>query len=254
MTDLTKLLDYYDRNARLYPALLTILPALIMVLALMPDAERIGKSLLALLVGCGALVALSNYARSRGRSVQKQLLKRWGGWPTTIFLRHSDEHLSKSTKARYHAFLRGRLGDQAIPSEELEAADSTAADERLDSCIAWLKEQTRGSQFDLLLKENASYGFRRNVLGLRSAGIAICVLSFLAPPAVQFARRHAIDDWISFLAKSYVDSAATTVTTGICLIALIAWLRVNPQWVRAAAELYATSLLACCDMFDATSR
>lgn len=248
MQEVLKLFDYYQRNARLYPALLAGLPLVVIGLVLFPanrDAiEKVGSVLAAF----GGLYWLSDIARWRGRALQDRLLRSWGGWPSTIFLRRSDGHLSPSTKERYSAFLRGRLGEAAIPTPEEELADPSAADERYGSCVEWLKEQTRGDEFALLLKENATYGFRRNLLGLKPFGVVISLGSCLAPPIVRFVVAGGNVDWPSFLLSSYSDSATTSVASAVCIGALASWLLlVRSSWVRAAADVYATTLLACCD-------
>lgn len=243
-----KLLDFYQRNARLYPALLALLSPMAVGAAILPVTDGAIKALVDIVVACGSLYLLSDIARARGRSVQVALVRTWGAMPTTIFLRHADEHLSKTTKVRYHDFFRQCLGDDAISTPEDEARDPAAADEQYDSCVAWLREQCRGNEFNLLLKENATYGFRRNMLGLRTIGIVLCACGLLVPLAVEYGKNGTREDWQALLLASYAPSPGIGVATSICLLMLLWWtLVVTPRWVRNAADIYAGSLLACSD-------
>lgn len=251
MLELMKLLDFYQRNARLYPALLALLSPVATAIAVLPAGDVAIKAITGIVVGFGSLYLLSDLARIRGRAVQVDLLKTWGGMPTTIFMRHADDHLSKPTKKRYHDFLRSRLGSDAIPSSEEEARDPGAADERYDSCVAWLREQSRGADFDLLLKENATYGFRRNMFGMRVIGLVLCACSLLAPLAVGLATKSPPSEWWAFVVASYAGTKAMMIAAAISALGLLGWIIiVTPTWVRSAADVYAESLLACCDALE----
>src|SRR2546423_272969 len=84
-TSLATLFDSYNRQARLYPALLTFFPLLAFFLLNIPSAAGAPQSLVGLAISCGALFFLADYARSRGKRLEQELLIDWGGWPTTIF-------------------------------------------------------------------------------------------------------------------------------------------------------------------------
>lgn len=95
MTDLLKLIfDAYSRQARLYPALLTLVPPLTLIAALWPDLLTLTSlpGLVGFTAAFGVLYALASFARSRGKQVEKRLLKVWGAWPTT-YLAASSKHV-----------------------------------------------------------------------------------------------------------------------------------------------------------------
>ena len=81
MEDLKNLFDSYGRQARLFPALLTVFAPLLTALAWFPDllTSNVGSVLLTLATSCGLLYAGSSLARSKGHVVQTRLLKEWGG-------------------------------------------------------------------------------------------------------------------------------------------------------------------------------
>jgi hypothetical protein len=242
--------DSYSRQARLYPALLTILPwllsaAVVTPTTLMPRSTTMWAGLL-LCLG-SALYAMASIARTVGKRAEASLLKSWGGWPTTKLLRHTGQ-LDPHTRGRYHAFLFKQVKGLKPPTPAQEASDAEACDAIYASAVAWLKEKTRGNEFNLLLKENAQYGFRRNLLGLRPFGLAISgalfvmsLLVLLASSATGLAG-HAFGT----LFPTTSQLASLLIINGV---AFYTWYKlVQPEWVREAAQQYAERLLSCCDV------
>ncbi len=170
MIDIGKLLDPYNHQARLYPALITLLPPLALVATWLPALASTGEIVLSIAAACGLLFLLADLARSMGKALEKRLLKKWGGWPTTAVLRHRDGTLSADVKKRYHRFLAKQKLVGALPTAADEQSDLARADEKYAAAVMWLKEQCRGDAFSLVDKENTTYGFRRNLAGLKKAG------------------------------------------------------------------------------------
>jgi hypothetical protein len=238
--DLSELFDPYSRQARLQPALLTLLPGIISIAAIWPALYQGATALIGLVVTCGGLVALTHVARSAGKEHEKRLLRAWGGMPTTITLRHADSKLDSATKQRYKDVLSKSVPKWIAPTTEEERADGAVVDERYVTAVKWLLEQTRGNK--LVLKENISYGFRRNLRGLRVYGIAISGASLLASAFVAGMRLPALDPM----------AVASCV---LALGALLAFpLVVTDDWVREAGDNYAIRLLACCDALPALAK
>src|SRR5216683_2521057 len=158
-------LDRYERNARTKPALLALLPALMLVAVWFPATWNVLTGLAALVSACGLIFFLGKLARYLGRKVQDQLVEKYGGLHTTIMLRHADRTVSSETKRRYHDLLR--KSGLRIPSAEEETADHALADECYRAAADWLREETRDERkFNLLKGELIDFGFRRNLLGL----------------------------------------------------------------------------------------
>ena len=137
--------------------------------------------------------------------------------------------------------------------EELAVADG-----RYASALSWLKEQCRGPDHALIMHENTSFGFRRNLLGLKSwGGGVICALA-VAWPLVVLAAHY---DWNAGFDISEIGDTVQRlkpVHVGalvLSLISLTTWLFVvTPIWVKEAADNYAMRLLLAPfldDMLDA---
>jgi hypothetical protein len=251
------LFDSYSRQARLYPALITLLPPLITVLAWYPGllSSHAAATVVTLATSCGLLYALATFSRSRGKNVERRLLVNWGGWPTTQWLRHSDQHLPAQTKDRYRGALLRHVPDLQLPSPTQDNEDPQNADEAYRSAVEWLKERCRGKDFPLVEKENAEYGFRRNLRGLRPFG-TIVVLLALAASAFGIWKRAALSSsglqtalWPELIDK-LLEVVPVVVSGAVVLdlAALVFWLViVSDGWVRQAGDQYARALLACCD-------
>lgn len=240
-----KLLDQYSLRARLMPALLTVLPAALGVAAWFPEKIALLGSLLAFVAVCGSVSFLSECLRDRGKKLEKELIKKWGGLPSTILLRHRDTHLNPETKARYHARLRKLLGKKQIPSLEYESEDPEKADRLYASCGDYLREQTRDPQkFGLLLSENIQYGTRRNLLGAKPIALWIGSPALFSSSCAAAATLHG--------GSSAEVPLACVLITFSCLVFWI--FRVNREWVRTTAFTYAERLLASCDNLNPTPK
>lgn len=254
MTDLLKLIfDAYSRQARLYPALLTLVPPLTLIAALWPDLLTLTSlpGLVGFTAAFGVLYALASFARSRGKQVEKRLLKVWGAWPTTIWLRHRSMFVQKPTLARYHQFLADHVPDWVRPLEADEQADIEKADSYYASAVDWLKEQCRGPDFPMVEKENTEYGYRRNLRGIRNVGVSVCIGGIIAALGMLEYRYGGSESVSAFIQPRHLWallSSATGAAIVFNLFAVAAWLTtVNDDWVREAADQYARALLANCD-------
>lgn len=253
MPDVTCLFDTYWRRARLYPALLTLLPPVAVVFAWVPALVQ-GQSIAALVgvaASFGLLYVFASVTRSAGKRTEVRLLAQWGGWPTTIMLRHADTNIPAATKARYHKFLKQCGSWEAPPSAEVENADPVANDDAYASAVQWLKEQRRGPEFRLVLNENAEYGFRRNMRGLKPSALTLCLVTALGWWVAAFVQLGSTP-WslapTEIRELLAVPSQLAWAALGLTLIALVAWIAiVRDHWVREAADQYAKALLATCD-------
>src|SRR5713226_3809363 len=176
-----KVADPYERQARLYPALLALLPLLVMVMLLYGPKASALTSVVTIAVSCGGLYLMTNLFRELGKRMEERLFREWGGKPTTQLLRHRDNTIEAVTKRRYHSFLAAKI-NEAFPDKDQEANNRDAADEIYQSGVRWLLSHTRSDdnkKFDLLFKENVTYGFRRNALGMKPVGLIVSIGSLL---------------------------------------------------------------------------
>lgn len=232
---LFKILDPYALRARLMPALLVLLPGALGVAAWFPDQFAVLGSLLAFVAVFGSGCILTECVRDRGKDLERDLIVEWGALPSTLQLRHRDEHLNPETKARYHRRLQQMLPDMSLPSVEEERKDPESADRVYASCGDILREQTRDPQrFGLLLSENIQYGTRRNLLGAKPIALWIGI------PAVAICVAA-----VGFSIKTGTGLGVPLSCSLIALTCLLFWIfRVNRAWVRTTAFTYAERLLA----------
>lgn len=248
-----KLFDQYNRRARLYPALLVLFPTALMVACWFPNVitDVNGKSFILLFGSMGGLYLLASLSRVAGRKAEKRLLNKWGGWPTTILLRHRDSHLVAATKKRYHDFLKQNVPGIVFPTTEEEDENPAYADEIYVSAIEWLKEKRRGKDHYLVLEENIEYGFRRNMLGLKWIAVVLCFAAILISVGVAFPDEQSLDlkqliDQLLLVPSSL--SVAVVAALIVNLVALFFWsFYVTDEWVREAGDQYARALLATCE-------
>ena len=173
LVDLVK--DPYERKARLVPALLVVLPVLVPLVCVYGPKHPVLAAVLGLLGGCGAMYGLASIARGRGKKLETQLIRKWGGLPTTIALRHREtQSLDSVSRQRYHDAIKSKLGI-TVPTAAEEAADPARADDVYIGATTRMRELTRGDK-SLLLKENIAYGFHRNMLAMKTVGILVCFL------------------------------------------------------------------------------
>ncbi len=231
--------DGYERKARLYPALLLISPIIATGVALLTAKLSGLQSLLAGLLGCGGAFLLTQLARDAGKKREASLFAKWGRVPSMTIFRHLDTRLDPITKSRYHKILSGLVKEAKAPTPEEERANPAAADSVYTAWSNYLRVNTRDTKkFTLLFKENVSYGYRRNVWGLRVVGILISLLGVLACGAHIYLVHNSLGT---------IDeaSAGAGAFSGIMLALWI--LRFNSNWVRVPAEEYAKRLAECAE-------
>lgn len=232
-------LDQYDRGARLTPALVTLLPVMIPLVSVYGSKNPVLTGVLGLLISCGALVTLANVAGGRGKATEEKLVKKWGGMPTTIALRHSDSFLDTVTTTRYHSLIADKLG-MPLPTADAERADPAAADNSYMGATRRLRELTRSDR-GLLFKANINYGFHRNMLGLRPIGIATALIGLayglILSGSLTF--RPLAFDLITLAAPGLAGG----ISTAVSLMLLITWLLyVSEATTRRAGFVYAERL------------
>ena len=223
-------LDTYAIRARQMPVLLVVLPGLILLAVSVLKASTFGVATGAIV---GALSILgAQLGRDRGRNLQDKLWSDWGGAPTTQSLR-----VSGSTTPAQVSQCRAeteRILGHPLPSPEDEVRNPVAADEQYVAAVRKLIARTRDREkFPLLFEENASYGFRRNCLGLRPYGTRVCIVIALAATALLVAGSGSLGNRLTHWGWPL----------GIALVLGVFWVKiVSPDWVRLPADAYARCL------------
>lgn len=231
--------DQYERAARLYPALLALLPLLIVLITTSVFGKPLATQLMTVTGACGVAYLLANISRMLGKAHEERLFAKWGGVPTTQLLRHRNETIDPHTKQRYHAFLASKIKIE-FPTREAELASPDSADEIYRAGVKWLLGKTRDKKrFSLLFKENISYGFHRNGFGIRWFGGLSGLISLMWLAISSSA--YDVATWVALPAEQ-------KVTVGIVVVITLVWVVYFGELrVRQAAHAYADMLLRACD-------
>lgn len=243
----TKVADPYERQARLWPALLALLPLFVTVGATYGPRASVLANAMTMVIACGGLYVLAQISRDRGKVLEEKLFAEWGGKPTTQLLRHRDATIEAATKSRYHAFLSRKLGS-AFPDAIQESHDPKAADDVYQSGVRWLLNHTRDPErFRLLFKENIGYGFRRNALGLKALTLSVafaCVFFVLVKYGVVTASGWSAESFSKLSDEASVSAVVSLMLAGMWIFF------VTRGAVRTAAFTYAETLLRACDVLE----
>jgi hypothetical protein len=242
-----KLFDSYSRVARLYPSLIALAPIVWSAIALFPSIIDTASHSAAFVIAAACILYfLTSLARSLGKRAEIRLLKRWQGWPTTILLRHRDSVLDKITKDRYHRALE-KVSGLVLPTIAQEQQDPRGADDLYRSAAKKLIEQRRGPEFALLHGENASYGFRRNLYGLKPVALVETVIIILLT---------GFGWWLItpqpytrlIVAQSVISYPHFLVLLGLDFSFVLLWLwAVSPDFVFQSGREYGEALLRTLD-------
>lgn len=229
MANLPKLLDAYNMRARVLPAVIAATPVIVTA-ALMVSWNSFGlPQVFVGLASTAALVAMADIARRQGTRVQRNLFKKWGGSPSSIMLRDADTTFDQETKETWRAFLATRV--KGPPPR----ADAATLDAFYDRACHWLRENTRHKKkFTVLFEENVTYGYQRNLLGLRWPAIIIDSVIILGVVAAIVVTPG---DHMLALA---VSAAFALLHMSFMLLA------VSESAVREAADRYGRQLLLSC--------
>lgn len=234
--------DRYELKARLSPVVLVVLPVLGVGLADLPS-DFTGASLwtrfgFSAVVAFAVAALLMDFARSVGANKQAALWAGWGGSPAVDLLRHRNAELTPETRRRYHAVLH-RLTGIILPTVVDEAANPGGSDTAYESCIDFLRSQTREERkFPLVATENANYGFRRNLWGLKPFGVAISLGGSIGAVGILVAAWRNGDP---------VTAIAVLAAVANSVLLLMWSAAITRVWVRAAGVGYARALLESCD-------
>lgn len=239
-----KLPDEYDVKARLFPALLALVPVVAVLVGAYNAELKLNHALVGVLAFLGVFYFFANVCRELGKRHEARLYAKWGGKPSTQLLRHSNSKIDKVTKERYHRYLEKAV-PTPFPSAQDEVANPAAADQTYEGAGRWLLGKTRDKKkFGLLFQENVSYGFRRNAFGIRWIAVAISLASI---------------SWVLVMAQvlslqGFDQAKLTGMQTGqyvsiaISLVALVAWAwYFSERTIQTAAFSFADMLLRSCD-------
>jgi hypothetical protein len=239
MPESSILLDEYAVRARVAPTLVVTVIPLSGFLCWFP-AFSSTQLTLAVALSTVVIAIFAQIGRDRGRTIQAKLFQLWGGQPTVQLLRHRSRLLTRETRQRYSLCLESVAPALRLPSEIEEVVDPEGTDSRYDSVSLYLRDSTRNKEkFPLVFAENVNYGFRRNLLGMRPAGIALSLIGAASALTATI---------VGMKVDSFELPPVPTVSAVLNVVMLTWWLlRINSDWVRVAAFAYAERLIGSCD-------
>jgi hypothetical protein len=169
--------DVYNNKARILPMVITLFPLLSLGLVYSFHFESPISAITSIGITSALTFLLSQLGRDEGYLRQDELWKKWGGVPTTQFLRHQNERLDVHTKGRYHQKLQQMCPVILVPDTVFEMSNQAEADQVYRAWTKYLIRKTRDRKVhSLIFKESVSYGFRRNLWGLKKWGIAFSIV------------------------------------------------------------------------------
>lgn len=236
--------DPYERKARLFPGLLVISPLLILLCCAVGPKYPLLTFVISAASTFGLPFAIGVQARMAGKRLEEKLLVEWGGWPSTIVLRHRDGRYNKYTKQHYHQELSSRF-DIALPSEAEERADPADADQRYTAVSTRLRLSLRDGTYRHLLRENIAYGFYRNALALKVPGLCVSMASLLSGAMVV----GALGIGQPYFVKEHLlhPGYPIAISMGFSLAMFAFWLRLTGSHVKRVSFAYADRLYECLD-------
>lgn len=201
--------DRYELKARVLPAMMMVVPAALVVgTTIMPRGWMVVAA--TVMVDTGLAVPLAEFVRHRGRSAQVRLWDRWGGSPLASFLATESTGPGESARLKAVAALETACGFDSV-------LGGSAGFERLADTARLLVHQRTNNA--VVAGENRTYGFYRNLYGVRMHALVVSWLSALAltvagsPLAVPAALWGG---WIVWLSReSQVRRAATMYASGV---------------------------------------
>jgi hypothetical protein len=222
-----KFLDEYEVKARVAPGLIVALPVLVdavyaaPALSGWPIFAAGGVCSLALIYGLGHL------ARARGEAIEPALWNRWGGPPSTRFLRHRDLAFARDLKGAIRRAVTERFSVTLLSAHD-EATEPGRADSAIADAFRQVRQYLR--QHDpngLWYKHGVEYGYSRNLLGCRP------IWAVVSLAATIFAAWHGARTGAGIL-----NPASTIALLSLICAGYVGW-AILPKATKRIAEGYA---------------
>lgn len=244
MLDVFKHFDTYSLKARAFPALIAGLPVLAFIFIIVPW-DRLGlPQAIAVSMGIILLFAFSDVARQQGKKIQTKL--EVGETPNQWHRENTD--IPEILKDRFRNYVASQLKREA-PTAGEEKVNTKQANDFYRSAGAWLRDNTRDiNKFPLLFGENITYGFRRNLLGLKPIALIFNAMVFLICAGVIYFKPT------YFLAQQQIEEKLVVVMAAALLHSAYMILAVNKDSVREASRAYGRQLILSCDTLMRSQR
>lgn len=240
MDALQNLSNPYERRARLAPMLIALAPMIALGVLYIPGLTNLGlKSAAAVLVYGTISTLLAAQARQAGKRLEPKLKVEWGGWPSMMIFRHRDSWINPITKSNIHVAMARTVPSTYAPTPEQEAQNPAEADNVYLAWSEYLRILARNNEkhFPHVFRESMSYGFHRNLYGLKTFAISVLLISITATAFVAWQKYK----------PAQVVPVPEAISLGIFVLMLLFWIFVvTRESVKRASYDYASRLIDDC--------
>lgn len=229
-------MDRYNLTARIYPMVIFALPLGVFLIVGIWDFQKYYHVGIPIgVLGVFAYLA-ANLGRDAGKRKEPKLWAGWGGAPSTQLFRWRNDTLDRLTKSRNHEKMQQLCPADYQVDEVFESNNEALADEVYKAWTKFVIGKTRDtSKYPLIFRENISYGFRRNLWGLKPFAILLIIL-LSGATYVYFG--YILDSW-----RLAEFPPVFAVVQSILFLFLVFWIAVvNKKWVSIPANAYAERL------------
>ncbi len=236
--------DKYTINARILPALFVLIP-LGLAFDLWYDWDNIPFGILFTTLGSTIFLSMiSHIVRDPGKQLEKKLFTKWGGLPSAQVLSYKQGIFDHTTLQRYHSYLAKAIPMDGLPrSEAEEAAKYGESFQLYTSASNWLRKMIWDREkYRMVYVECTSYGYRRNLVGIKGWGVLTWTIGTLA---------YALRAASPYIGRGLPEetSIPAIVFTVLGIIVLFFWARVlTHDWIKKAAFTYAKKLVESVDL------
>ncbi|MGY0565000.1 MAG: hypothetical protein ACW7DQ_16115 [Paraglaciecola chathamensis] len=241
LKELSKHFEHYAIHARFMPVFVLIFPLVLTVLAWHPQAKTLLGGAMTLLISFGVMSLLSIYISNLGNDLQDNYFKKWGGAPSTLLLLPSNKELDRYTKQRYFKWLNRKCSGLDLPETIDNQVESEELYEKIRSAGNYMREYTRDrKKYCQLYNDNVAYGFARNIVAIKKAGLVIASISLISNALfLYFLTETNFPQTINYM------GVLALLVAAICL--LIHSIVLNEKFVKRRAYRYACTLFETCD-------
>lgn len=222
-----ELLDAYNIRARLSASIILLAPIAITLFLCFEELRSLASCSVILFV----LLALTNYVPIMQRRFHKKKVSQINH--AAMMLLPSDTTFDESTKSRYHNKLAS-LDDSFLPFNAPDDSEKFRA--CCESAVLYLRSRTREDR--LVQEENINYGFCKNLIANKPAGIIICTLSAVFT---------AIYSVIAYEGLSSIPSGNYFAFISDVILLLFWIIGINENVLESSAVHYAKALIMAVD-------
>lgn len=161
--------DKYNREARVYPTIISSLPGLILYFYIAKITTNIVISAFSSIFVLSILVYFAtDIVRNIGKYTEKTFYKKESLFPTTEFLLHKNHNFSKEKKESIYEKIK-RDYNIKLSSEAKERNNEPEARKKITEAVGLIRQKMRNNP--ILLQRNIRYGFWRNL-------VSVSIISF----------------------------------------------------------------------------